>query len=114
MKKMTAKKNLILYFLLIVFPGNIMASDDVVKGWIILLHEAVCTAYYGYRIYQRDESYYQVGLKEQIVSSLEKIENIVKEMRAVDKTYPIGQYDWLKDAGKALQYRDWALKTNNW
>ncbi len=77
------------------------------------LHEAVCTAYYGYRISQRDKYYYPIGLKEQIASSLERIEKIVKEMRSIDKTYPVGQYDWLKDADKALQYRDWILKTVN-
>lgn len=77
------------------------------------LHEAVCTAYYGYRISQREKHYYPMGLKEQIVSSLETIEKVAKEMRTVGKTYPIGQYDWLKDADKALQYRDWILKTVN-
>lgn len=77
------------------------------------LHEAVCSAYYGYRISQRDKHYYPIGLKEQITSSIERIENIVKEMKAVDKTYPVGQYDWLKDADKALQYIDLILNTNN-
>ncbi len=70
------------------------------------LHEAVCMAYYGYRIYKRDKSYHPSGLKEQIAFSLGKIERIANEMKLLKDNYPIGQYDWLKDADRALQYRD--------
>lgn len=74
------------------------------------LHKAVCTAYYGYRIYQREPVYHPAGLKEQIASSLDDIENISKQMKQVEHTYPIGQYNWLKDADKAMQYRDLIAK----
>ena len=70
------------------------------------LHEAVCSAYYGFRIYKRGESYHTVGLKNHILFSLEKIEHISEEMKLLKNTYPIGQYDWLKDAENALQYRN--------
>ncbi|MDR1502884.1 MAG: hypothetical protein LBT43_10565 [Prevotella sp.] len=70
------------------------------------LHEAVCSAYYGYRIYKRDESYHPVGLKNKILFSLGKIERISEEMKLLKNTYPVGQYDWLKDADNAQQYRN--------
>lgn len=70
------------------------------------LHEAVCTAYYGYRIYKRGEYFHPTGLRNQIISSLERIEDISKEMNLLRNTYPVGQYDWLKDVDKALQYRN--------
>ncbi|GHU88256.1 hypothetical protein FACS1894155_02760 [Bacteroidia bacterium] len=70
------------------------------------LHEAVCTAYYGYRIYKRGEQYHPAGLKNQITVSLERIVDISKEMNLLRNTYPTGQYDWLKDTGTALQYRN--------
>ena len=70
------------------------------------LHEAVCSAYYGYRIYKRNTAFHPQGLKEQILASLEKIERISEEMRLLRNTYPVGQYDWLKDADNALKYRD--------
>ena len=69
------------------------------------LHEAVSSAYYGYRIYTREESYHPVDLKSKIQVSLKQIEQIAEEMQLLKNTYPIGQYDWLKDADKALQYR---------
>ena len=69
------------------------------------LHEAVCTAYFGYRIYQRDKSYHPANLKDQIKRSLERIESLSKEMKSLKNTYPTGQYDWLKDADNALKYR---------
>jgi hypothetical protein len=45
-------------------------------------------------------------LGKQIASSLEKIESISSQMKQFTHPYPIGQYDWLKDADKALQYRE--------
>lgn len=75
------------------------------------LHKAVCTAYYGFRIYQRERSYHPAGLKEQIMLSLEDIESISKRMKQFEHVYPIGQYNWLKDADKAMQYRDLLAKS---
>ncbi|GAB6119881.1 hypothetical protein [Dysgonomonas termitidis] len=71
------------------------------------LHEAVCTAYYGNRIFKREKEYHPMNLKERVISSLDSIQKISEEMRLLKNTYPVGQYDWLGDAGKALQYRDW-------
>ncbi len=77
-----------------------------------LLHEAVCTAYYGFRIYTRETVYHPVGLVKKIRTALDRIESISQEMQQWKDTYPIGQYNWLKDADIALQYRDKIL--NGW
>ena len=70
------------------------------------LHEAVCTAYYGIRIYTGDKKSYPEMLKEDILSALERITLTVNEMERMRGSYPIGQYNWLNDARTALWYRD--------
>lgn len=70
------------------------------------LHEAVCTAYYGIRIYTGDKKSYPEMLKEDILSALERITLTVNEMEQMRGSYPIGQYNWLNDARTALWYRD--------
>ena len=70
------------------------------------LHEAVCTAYYGIRIYTGDKKAYPKMLKEDILSALERITLTVNEMERMRGSYPIGQYNWLNDARTALWYRD--------
>ena len=70
------------------------------------LHEAVCTAYYGIRIYTGDKKSYPKMLKEDILSALERITLTVNEMEQMRGSYPIGQYNWLNDARTALWYRD--------
>jgi hypothetical protein len=70
------------------------------------LFEAVCTAYYGFRIYARGPSYRYNGLERQIRSALDRIDTITNEMKRMEGTYPIGQWDWLKDADTALSYKE--------
>lgn len=70
------------------------------------LHEAVCTAYYGIRIYTRDKKLHPKMLKEDILSALERITLTADEMTQMRGSYPIGQYNWLNDAQMALWYRD--------
>ena len=70
------------------------------------LHEAVCTAYYGIRIYTRDKKLHPKMLKEDILSALERITLTADEMTQMRGSYPIGQYNWLNDARMALWYRD--------
>lgn len=74
------------------------------------LHEAVCTAYFGSRIYVRDEAFHPKGLKNRILLALDRIDQVSKTMNLLVGTYPIGQYDWLNDAKTALKYKDKALK----
>ncbi|WP_455606555.1 hypothetical protein [Bacteroides sp.] len=74
------------------------------------LHEAVCTAYYGSRIYVRAKQFHPAGLKERIFLSLKKIEQVSEDMNLLVNAYPVGQYNWLNDAKTALKYRDKVLK----
>ena len=74
------------------------------------LHEAVCTAYYGSRIYVRVKQFHPAGLKERIFLSLKKIEQVSKDMNLLVNAYPVGQYNWLNDAKTALKCRDKVLK----
>ncbi|WP_233426957.1 hypothetical protein [Parabacteroides johnsonii] len=69
------------------------------------LHEAVSTAYFGYRIYARGKSFRYKGLEEQIGSALKRIDIIVDEMKNMPGEHPSGQWDWLEDAETALSYK---------
>lgn len=71
----------------------------------VQLYEAVSTAYFGFRLYARGSSYRYGNLEKQIQSALEKIDVITKEMKSMAGMYPIGQWDWLKDADTALSYK---------
>ncbi|WP_455505517.1 hypothetical protein [Coprobacter sp.] len=70
------------------------------------LHEAVCTAYYGARVYSRDRKLHPRMLKEDILSALERITRTVEKMNRLKGSYPTGQYDWLNDVRKALWYKE--------
>lgn len=70
------------------------------------LYEAVSTAYFGYRVYSRGENYRYKELGAQIESAFQRIDKITDEMKAMEGTYAIGQWDWLKDAETALHYKD--------
>lgn len=74
------------------------------------LHEAVCTAYFGSRIYAREETSHYKGLKTIILLALERIDQVSKSMNLLVGTYSIGQYNWLNDAKAALRYRNKVLK----
>lgn len=69
------------------------------------LHEAVCSAYFGYRVYARGETFRYKGLKENIRSALQRIDTVAAEMKQMEGCYPIGQWDWLKDVDTALDYK---------
>ena len=70
------------------------------------LYEAVSTAYFGYRVYARGKLYQYDGLKDQIRLALERIDKIVSEMEEMRNTYPVGQWNWLKDTETALDYKE--------
>ena len=69
------------------------------------LYEAVSTAYFGFRIYAKGESYRYENLEEQIRSALNRIDIVTDEMKSMEGEYPLGQWDWLKDAETALSYK---------
>ena len=70
------------------------------------LYEAVSTAYFGFRIYAKGKSYRYENLEEQIRSALNRIDLVTDEMKGMQGGYPLGQWDWLKDAETALSYKN--------
>lgn len=70
------------------------------------LYEAVATAYFGFRIYAKGIPYRYENLEKQIRSALKRIDIVTDEMKKMNEGYPIGQWDWLKDADTALSYKN--------
>jgi len=70
------------------------------------LYEAVATAYYGFRVYARGVPYRYKGLNELIKVALQEIDDITGKMKLLEETFPIGQWNWLKDADMALSYKE--------
>jgi len=57
------------------------------------LHEAVATVYFGLRIPSCGNE-----LNNQITSAMKRIDTITDEMKSMEGTYPVGQWDWGEDA----------------
>ena len=70
------------------------------------LYEAVATAYFGFRVNKRGATYSYPGLEEQIKIALQEIDVITGEMKLLERTFPIGQWNWLRDADTALSYKE--------
>lgn len=77
------------------------------------LYEAVTKAYFGYRIYARGEAYRTETLKKIIKEGLAGMKRVVKEMDGYKASYPLGQWDWKKDAETAKQYYR-RITVNGW
>jgi hypothetical protein len=77
------------------------------------LYEAVTKAYFGYRIYARGESFRTQSLINIIRQGLDDILLLVNDMEQYKEPYPIGQWDWKKDAATAKSYYDKIL-TGGW
>lgn len=69
------------------------------------LHEAVCSAYYGSRVYLSKYGIQSPKVYKEIISALDRIEQTAKLMKQQEGTYPIGQFNWGKDADIALNYK---------
>ena len=57
-------------------------------------------------IYAKGKSYRYENLEEQIRSALNRIDLVTDEMKGMQGEYPLGQWDWLKDAETALSYKN--------
>ncbi|TMS00507.1 hypothetical protein [Nonomuraea basaltis] len=70
------------------------------------LHRAVAAAYFGYRIYVRDEGQRTRRMKQLIWDGLDDAQRIAEQIR----TYPVpaasGEWDWVRDAAEAAKYHD--------
>lgn len=72
------------------------------------LHEAVSTAYFGFRVYARGETYHTVGL----IDALSQAQIDVYELARQIRDYPVkpatgGQWEWVEDADEAMRYHNW-------
>lgn len=63
-------------------------------------------AYYGYRIYMRGQSFRTQALVKTIGEGLKDISNVADKIKKYEKPYPLGQYDWKKDADIAMDFYD--------
>lgn len=61
-------------------------------------------AYYGYRIFNRGESYRNTKLINTIKAGLDEIKIASETIKEYKKEYPIGQYNWKKDAEIAMEF----------
>ena len=72
------------------------------------LHQAVSTAYFGFRLWARGETYRSPGL----IDALVRVQTDVYELARQIREYPVkpatgGQWNWVEDADEAMRYHDW-------
>lgn len=68
------------------------------------LHEAVCSVYYGKRVLASKYGSQASVFRKEINAALKRVEHTAQLMKKMKGTYPIGQFDWGKDAVAALEY----------
>jgi hypothetical protein len=74
------------------------------------LHEAVASAYYGFRVWTRGDSYRTPFVTRSIREGLAEIAEVSALMRAYPSPPPKGQWEWAKDADQAMKYHEWITK----
>jgi hypothetical protein len=74
------------------------------------LHEAVASAYFGYRVWTRGGAYRTPTVARAIRDGLRDIAGVSALIRAAPPPASGGQWDWAKDAEQAMQYREWITK----
>ncbi|MGI5285400.1 hypothetical protein ACQEVF_18980 [Nonomuraea polychroma] len=70
------------------------------------LHRAVAAAYFGYRIYVRDEEQRTPKMRRLIWDGLDDAQRIAEQIRAYPVPAASGEWDWLRDAAEAAKYYD--------
>lgn len=76
------------------------------------LHEAVATAYWGYRIYAQSPQSCSPSLIKTINEALSYIDAASKAMEQYDKPVPAGHWKWKRDTNMAKKYADQIV--NGW
>jgi len=76
------------------------------------LHEAVSSAYFGFRVYARGEKFRTLQLMTSVGAALKQIPDLARTIRE----YPVkpatgGQWNWVEDADEAMRYYDWIVKS---
>jgi hypothetical protein len=78
------------------------------------LHRAVVTAYLGFRLYARGESFRTPALMAEVRDALKEIPELARAIRE----YPVkppsgGQWTWVEDADEAMRFHDW-IAVSGW
>ena len=68
------------------------------------LHRAVASAYFGFRVYRRGESFRSDYVMEVTERGLEEASDVAELIRHYPVKPPEGQWSWLADAHRADQY----------
>jgi len=68
------------------------------------LFSGVAKIYYGYRIYNRGKSFRTEYVTKTIRNGLYELKEAAEKINSYNKDYPVGQYDWKKDAEIAMKY----------
>ena len=75
------------------------------------MYEATATAYFGYRVYARGESFQSQWLKETMKKALADMLTLANEIDNYDETVPRGQWNWRGDAETAREYHKLITET---
>jgi len=76
------------------------------------LHEAVASAYFGYRVWTRGDSFRTPAVTRAIRDGLSEIVTVSALIRDYPAPPSGGQWEWAKDAEQAMKYREWI--TGGW
>jgi hypothetical protein len=68
------------------------------------VRRAAAQAYYGYRLWTRGERYQTAELRRTIWEGLREMKAVAGEIRSYDGPVPAGEWDWRKDAERAMRY----------
>ena len=76
------------------------------------IHQAVATAYFGFRLYARGEQFRTPALMTSVRAALKEIPELARSIRE----YPVkpatgGQWNWVEDADEAMRYYDWIAQS---
>ena len=74
------------------------------------LYEAVASAYYGFRVWTRGESYRTPFVTGVVRDGLADIAEVSAAMREYPSPPPKGQWEWAKDGDQAMKYYEWITK----
>jgi hypothetical protein len=70
------------------------------------LHEAVASAYFGWRVWSRGPAFRTPVVTRTIEHGMHAIDTVAAAIHAYPSPPPAGQWEWAKDAEQAIRYRD--------
>jgi len=77
------------------------------------LHRAAAGSYFGFRVWCRGGPHRSAETERVVRESLAALKKVAEEIKSYPVKPPLGQWDWSKDADRALQYYDW-IAVSGW